>query len=77
MASSVQRNAAVQMLLDRAAIHDLHVRYFGAIDAGDQATVRRCFTTDVTARYHGRAPVHGIDALIASIAIWLNHASGL
>ena len=76
MANPVQEQAGVQMLLDRAAIHDLHVRYFSAIDAGDQSEVRRCFATDVEARYHGRAPVYGIDALMGSIAIWPKHASG-
>src|SRR4051812_17046502 len=69
-------NFALQTLLDRAAIHDLHVRYFQGIDRSDQAGVRRCFTDNVEARYHGRAAVSGIDALIASIAIWPNHASG-
>ena len=66
----------IQYLLDRAAIHDLHVRYFQAIDLSSQPQVRTCFTPDVIAHYHGRASVRGIDALIASIPAWPKQASG-
>jgi ketosteroid isomerase-like protein len=33
---------------DRLAISDLFVRYVGALDAGDVATVVDCFTPDAT-----------------------------
>jgi hypothetical protein len=65
-----------QYLLDRAAIHDLHVRYFQGVDLGDKDRVRSCFTGDVVAHYHGRATVHGIDALIESQPCWPKQASG-
>ena len=65
-----------QTLIDRAAIHDLHARYYQAIDLSDQAQVRRCFTDDVVAHYHGRPSVRGIDALIESIPAWPKQQSG-
>jgi hypothetical protein len=65
-----------QYLLDRAAIHDLHVRYFEGVDTGDKERVRRCFASDVVAHYHGRATVHGVDALIESQPCWPKQASG-
>jgi hypothetical protein len=72
----MESSAALQTLQDRAAIHDLHVRYFQGIDASDRMQVRSCFTADIEAHYHGRPSVRGIDALIESIAIWSKHASG-
>src|SRR5262245_41901080 len=62
----------LQQLLDRAAIHDLHTRYFQGLDTGLPEQVRACFTEDVTAHYDGRSslrtstaePTRGIDALM-------------
>lgn len=42
-------------------------RYFRAIDRADPAGVRSCFTVDVVARYGGRPPLVGIEALMASL----------
>jgi len=66
----------IQWLLDRAAIHDLHTRYFRGIDAADQVEVRSCFTEDVRADYDGRTFVEGIDALMANFLAFRNKASG-
>ena len=65
-----------QHLLDRAAIHDVLVRYFQGIDLGNEQQVRDCFTADIQANYHGRPFVRGIDALIASIPSFAKQASG-
>jgi ketosteroid isomerase-like protein len=66
----------IQRLLDRAAIHDVHTRYYQGIDRGDQDQVRSCFTEDVQAFYDGRAPVKGIEALMASFFAFKNQKSG-
>lgn len=66
----------IQWLLDRAAIQDLHTRYFHGIDAADHAVVRGCFTDDVRAAYDGRNFVDGIEALMASFFTFRNKASG-
>lgn len=66
----------IQRLLDRAAIHDVHVRYFRGIDAADQDQVRSCFTEDVRAAYDGRTFVDGIAALMGSFLAFKNKASG-
>ena len=72
-----------QYLLDRAAIQDLHARYFQGLDRSDPGQVRSCFTDDVIAHYDGRSalrphgePVHGIDALIDSIITFKRQQSG-
>jgi len=66
----------IQRLLDRAAIHDVHTRYYQGIDQGKQDQVRSCFTEDVQAFYDGRAPVKGIEALMASFLAFKNQKSG-
>jgi hypothetical protein len=66
----------LQRLLDRAAIHDLLVRYFQGIDAANPEQVRSCFTDDVRAGYDGRTSVDGIDALMGSFRAFRNRASG-
>jgi hypothetical protein len=71
-----QPHQDLQYLLDRAAIHDLHVRYYQGIDLGSEQQVRSCFSEDVQAHYHGRAPVRGLDALIESIPAFAKQASG-
>jgi len=63
-------NEDLQRLLDRAAIHDLHMRYFSAADHADRTGVRACFSADVEAHYEGRAPVRGVEALIGQIALF-------
>ena len=69
-------DADLQYLLDRAAIHDVLMRYFNAADCGDVQGVRACFTHDVWAQYEGRPPVQGLDALIDQIALFRNLQSG-
>ena len=66
----------LQQLLDRAAIRDVHTRYYQGIDQGNQDQVRSCFTEDVQAFYDGRAPVKGIEALMASFFAFKNQKSG-
>jgi len=73
-----------QYLLDRAAIHDLHARYFQGLDRGEPDQVRRCFTEDVIAFYDrgsaarpgGQAPVRGIDALMGSLITFKKQKAG-
>ena len=72
-----------QYLLDRAAIHDLHARYFQGLDRGKPDQVRSCFTEDVQAHYDGRSalrpggdPVQGIDALMNSIITFRHQQTG-
>lgn len=66
----------IQCLLDRAAIHDVLVRYFQGIDAANPDQVRSCFTDDVRAAYDGRTFVDGIDALMGSFLAFERKASG-
>jgi hypothetical protein len=66
----------LQILRDRAAIHDVLMRYFNAADRGQKEVVRSCFTDDVWAKYEGRPPVRGVDALMEQIALFRNLASG-
>lgn len=54
-----------QYLLDFAAIHDLHARYFQGLDSGRRAQVVSCFAGDVQAIYHNRPLARGIEALMA------------
>ncbi|AZG08235.1 nuclear transport factor 2 family protein [Pigmentiphaga sp. H8] len=67
---------ALQRLLDRAAIHDLHTRYFNAADNADRALVETCFTDDVVAQYEGRPPARGREALLDQIALFRNLEEG-
>lgn len=66
----------IQVLLDRAAIHDLHVRYFHGIDLGLRDQVRSCFAEDVVAQYDKRPEVRGIEALMAQIPSFARQESG-
>lgn len=68
-------SAEIENLVARAAIHDVVMRYFHGADRADKTLVRGCFTDDVQAQYHERAPVLGADALIAQIALFDNLAS--
>jgi hypothetical protein len=80
-----QHRIDTQYVLDRAAIQDLHGRYFRGLDRGEPDEVRRCFTDDVTAVYDGRsalrpgaqAPVRGIDALMDSLVTFKNQKTGI
>lgn len=63
----------LQYLLDQAAIHQLHLRYFRAIDHGDKEKVRACFTGDVISTYHGRKSTKGVDALVDQIDPTFNY----
>ncbi|MBM3346368.1 MAG: nuclear transport factor 2 family protein [Betaproteobacteria bacterium] len=53
-----------QYLLDYAAIRDVQERYFMAVDRGDVAGVRECFTSDVHAAYHMKPVMLGLDAMM-------------
>ena len=56
---------ALRGLLDRAALFDLHARYFQGLDSGREAQVRGCFLPDVRAIYHNRPEAVGLEALMA------------
>jgi hypothetical protein len=78
-----QHHVDNQYLMDRAAIHDLHARYFQGLDRSNPDQVRSCFTADVQAHYDGRsalrpdgAPSQGIDALMNSIITFKRQQSG-
>ena len=79
-----QQRSEQQYLLDRAAIHDLHARYFQGLDRGKPDQVRSCFTEDIVAYYDGRsalrpggqAPMRGIDALMDSIITFKRQQAG-
>jgi hypothetical protein len=62
-----QRSSEIQHLIDRAAIHDVHARYFQGLDRGSPEQVRSCFTDDVRCHYDKRTPTRGIEALIGSL----------
>ena len=58
-------SSTVQYLADRAAIQEVLVRYFQGLDRCDREQVRSCFTDDVHVHYDKRAPVSGIEAVMA------------
>ena len=60
-------SSEIRYLIDRAAIHDLHTRYFQGLDRGSPEQVRSCFTDDIRARYDKRTPTRGIEELIDSL----------
>lgn len=62
-----QRPNEFQYLMDRAAIHDLHTRYFQGLDRGSPEQVRGCFTDDVQCHYDKRTPTRGIEAFMGSL----------
>jgi uncharacterized protein YejL (UPF0352 family) len=66
----------LQMLLDRAAIHDVLARYYQGLDQGDQEKVRKCFTEDIRAKFDDRPLVVGLDALMDNFHVFKNHKSG-
>jgi hypothetical protein len=72
----MSQQVEIQRLVDRAAIHDLHVRYFQGIDAADRDQVRSCFTADVRADYDRRRFVQGIDELMAVFQAFAKRTSG-
>ncbi len=55
------QSSDLQSLLDRAAIHDVYVRYFQGVDSGYVEQVRDCFTDDLRAIHHGVPPMQGLD----------------
>ena len=63
----VQRASDLQYLMDRAAIHDLHTRYFQGLDRGSPDQVRSCFSDDVQCHYDKRTPTQGIEAFMGSL----------
>ncbi len=66
----------LQMLLDRAAIHDVLARYYQGLDQGKPDQVRRCFTDDVAAKFDDRPLVRGLDALMDNFFVFKNQKSG-
>lgn len=55
----------LQLLLDRAAIHDLIMRYARGVDRRDLALVASCFAAD--AAYDGSLGTGGIDVVLAAL----------
>src|SRR3954454_13411866 len=51
---STKLDPAVRLLLDRAEIHDVIMRYAAGVDRRDFELVRACFTPDVTGWSHDR-----------------------
>ena len=66
----------LQYLLDKTAIHEVLTRYFQSLDRCLPNQVRSCFTDDVKAYYDGRAPLHGIENMMASMNTFQKLASG-
>jgi hypothetical protein len=58
------RGADLQWLADRAAIEEVLVRYFHAVDHGSLAELESCFTADVHATYDGRVVGASRDELL-------------
>lgn len=65
--ASVHPDAAVQLLLDRAAVRDVILRYAAAVDRRDFDGLRSCFTPDVEGEFGGEWR-SGRDALIEFIS---------
>ena len=63
--SDKETSDVVQYLADLAAIQEVLVRYFQGLDRCDAQLVRTCFTEDVHVHYDKRAPVSGIEAVMA------------
>ncbi len=61
----MSEDGGLRLLLERAAILDLHARYFQGLDSGREAQVRGCFLPDVRAIYHNRPVAVGLEALMA------------
>ncbi|MBI4299677.1 MAG: nuclear transport factor 2 family protein [Chloroflexi bacterium] len=59
-----ERDPAIQELFDRAAIHDVIMRYCHGIDQRDMDLVRSCYIPDAYDD-HGRFKGTGIDNIIA------------
>ena len=55
----------LQTLLDRAAIHDLIIRYARGVDRRDLDLVASCFAAD--AAYQGSLGTGGIDVVLAAL----------
>lgn len=62
-----QASIDIQHLIDRAAIQQLHARYFQGLDGCKPDQVRSCFTEDVRCHYDKRTPTVGLEDLMASL----------
>jgi hypothetical protein len=71
-----RRSRDIQQIMDRAAIHDLHTRYFQGLDRGSPEQVRSCFTQDARCHYDKRTPTEGIEALMGSLQFFNRLKSG-
>ena len=72
----LERSSEMQYLIDRAAIQDVHARYFRGLDSCNAEQVRACFTDDVEAHYDMRPAIKGIEALMESFQTFRNVRSG-
>ncbi len=63
----MDRDPALQALIDRQAITDTLYRYASSIDRKDYATVRAVFADDAVARYGERDEMRGADAIVSWI----------
>lgn len=60
-------DAMLQRLIDKAAIHDVLMRYAKGIDRRDFDLVASCFTPDAYADYDRLGPVNGIDQILGIV----------
>ena len=58
---------SVQELSDRAAIHDVIMRYAMSVDQRDWKTFVECFTPDAYAEYSGVAAGPGVEKILAHV----------
>jgi len=75
--NDVDASGRLQYLTDRAAIQEVLVRYFQGLDRCSQEQVRSCFTEDVHVHYDKRAPVNGIDEVMAHFRTFQRMEKGL
>ena len=54
----------VQELVDRAALHDLMVRYFAAVDRHNYDDLRSCFTEDTYVEYSTGTKCNGVEEMV-------------
>src|SRR5262249_20279332 len=71
---SAMADAALQGLLDRAAVHDVLLRYARAVDGRDLDAVASCFTAD--AAYEGALARGAIVGPLAALRAALERCGG-
>ncbi|MEX0875804.1 MAG: nuclear transport factor 2 family protein [Actinomycetota bacterium] len=70
MSFSRHLDPAVQLLLDRAACHDLLIRYAAGVDRRDFDLVESCFSADVDASAWGFTDRDSLMGLIRGVAVF-------